>query len=42
MHYKEYKLNGNEKKFIDYYNIVKEDFDYPSVYDAFLKDIHID
>ncbi len=42
MHYKEYKRNGNEKRFIDYYNVVKEDFDYPSVFEAFLEEIHID
>lgn len=40
MHYKEYKRNGNDKKFVEFYNIVKEDLDYPSVYELFLEEIH--
>ena len=39
MNYKEYKNNGNEQRFIDYYNVLKEDLDYPSVYEAFLEEI---
>lgn len=38
-HYREYKRNGNEDKFIEYYNLIKEELDYPSVYDAFLAEI---
>lgn len=39
--YCEYKRNGNEDEFVALYNSVKEDLDYPSVYEAFLKEIHI-
>lgn len=40
--YREYKRNGNDDQFIALYNSIKEDLDYPSVYEAFLEEVHTD